>query len=169
MLEAQQNVALSDESELGLDDAAALKKKLTGAKSSTGDSYLPNYGLVFAIQCPSMLFVLSVATFLAGLWSVVFSPLALKRAWGDDAKVRLGSVASNKSVLLRVRSDLADFCCKKDCDIFWSVECSRHGFVPDLLRSDTSNGRFRQVDPSQISRCGDCGGSCVAQVRIFMD
>ena len=52
---------------------------------------------------------------------------------------------------------------------FWSVECFRHGFVPGLLRSDTSNGRFGQVDPSQISRYRHGGGSCVAQVRIFMN
>ena len=47
-----------------------------------------NKGLVFALQCPLMFFSYSVATFLAGFFSVVFSPLASKLSWGDDAKVR---------------------------------------------------------------------------------
>ncbi|KAL8765063.1 MAG: hypothetical protein Q9194_006693 [Teloschistes cf. exilis] len=40
---------------------------------------------VFAIQCPLMFFSYSVATFLSGLFSVVFSPLAGKATWSDDA------------------------------------------------------------------------------------
>lgn len=42
---------------------------------------------VYALQSPIMLLTLSVATFLAGLFSVVFSPLARNLAWDDHAKI----------------------------------------------------------------------------------
>ena len=42
---------------------------------------------LFALQAPIMLLTLSVLTFLAGLCSTIFSPLAVKLMWDDDAKV----------------------------------------------------------------------------------
>lgn len=47
-----------------------------------------NKSLKFALQCPLMFFSYSVAAFLSGLFSVVFSPLGKNLVWGDDAKVR---------------------------------------------------------------------------------
>ena len=42
---------------------------------------------LFALQAPTMLLMLSVMTFLAGLGSVILSPLAHHLAWNNDAKV----------------------------------------------------------------------------------
>ena len=47
----------------------------------------PNTFLVFALQAPIMLLTGSVMTFLAGLASVVFSPLAKQLVWDENAKV----------------------------------------------------------------------------------
>lgn len=47
----------------------------------------PNTFLVFALQAPIMLLTLSVLSFLVGLCSVVFAPLANHLAWDDNAKV----------------------------------------------------------------------------------
>ena len=44
---------------------------------------------LFALQAPMMLLTLSVMTFLAGLCSVIFSPLAHHLAWNSEAKVSL--------------------------------------------------------------------------------
>jgi len=49
---------------------------------------------VYALQTPIMLLTFSVTTFLAGLSSVIFSPLAQTIAWGDDAKVRRATTPS---------------------------------------------------------------------------
>lgn len=42
---------------------------------------------IYALQAPLMLLMLSVMTFLAGLCSVIFSPLARNLTWNADAKV----------------------------------------------------------------------------------
>lgn len=42
---------------------------------------------LFALQAPIMLLMLSVMTFLAGLCSVIFSPLAHDLAWNANAKM----------------------------------------------------------------------------------
>lgn len=42
---------------------------------------------VYALQAPIMLLMFAVMTFLAGLCSVVFSPLARNLGWNGDAKV----------------------------------------------------------------------------------
>lgn len=47
----------------------------------------PNTFLVFALQAPIMLLTLSVMTFLVGLCSVIFAPLANQHGWDDNAKV----------------------------------------------------------------------------------
>lgn len=47
-----------------------------------------NNGLKFALQCPMMVFSFSITTFLAGLWSVVFSPLGMGNRRDGDVKVR---------------------------------------------------------------------------------
>ena len=44
---------------------------------------------VFALQAPMMLLTLSVISFLAGLCSVIFSPLAHHLTWNSEAKVSL--------------------------------------------------------------------------------
>ena len=46
-----------------------------------------NYALIFALQTPLMLLSLTVAAFLAGLFSVVFNRLGSNLLWGDDTKV----------------------------------------------------------------------------------
>ncbi|KAL8635049.1 MAG: hypothetical protein Q9228_007422 [Teloschistes exilis] len=55
---------------------------------------------VFAIQCPLMFFSYSVATFLSGLFSVVFSPLAGKATWSDDAQVAVFFAVVNVAVII---------------------------------------------------------------------
>lgn len=42
---------------------------------------------LFALQAPIMLLTLSVLAFLAGMCSTIYSPLAVKLAWDDAAKV----------------------------------------------------------------------------------
>ncbi|KPI39938.1 uncharacterized protein AB675_11377 [Cyphellophora attinorum] len=46
----------------------------------------PKSKYVFALQTPIMLLTFSVMAFLAGLCAVVYSPLAARLAWDDDAK-----------------------------------------------------------------------------------
>ena len=52
----------------------------------------PNHLQVFALQAPIMLLSMAVLSFLAGLCSVIFAPLAKRLAWDDDAKVRASSL-----------------------------------------------------------------------------
>lgn len=47
----------------------------------------PNTILVFVMQAPEMFLTGSVVTFLGGLCSVVFAPLAHQTVWDDNAKV----------------------------------------------------------------------------------
>ena len=47
----------------------------------------PRQSMLFAWQAPLMCLSCSVVLFHAGLLSVVVSPLARKREWGDEAKV----------------------------------------------------------------------------------
>lgn len=47
----------------------------------------PRQSMLFAWQAPLMCLSCSVVFFHAGLLSVVVSPLARKREWGDEAKV----------------------------------------------------------------------------------
>ena len=66
-------------------DIAAL---LTGDEGAGyGNHSIYNPKLDFALQTPLLLLWFAVATFLAGLFSVVFSPLGSSLEWGDDAKV----------------------------------------------------------------------------------
>ena len=51
----------------------------------------PNALQVFALQVPIMLLALAVVTFIAGLCSVVFAPLARQAVWDDNAKVCMES------------------------------------------------------------------------------
>lgn len=51
------------------------------------DDGAPNSILLFAMQTPEMLLSGSVITFLAGVGSVVFAPLAAGLVWDEDAKV----------------------------------------------------------------------------------
>lgn len=51
----------------------------------------PNTLQVFALQVPIMLLALAVVTFIAGLCSIVFAPLAIQAVWDDNAKVRAES------------------------------------------------------------------------------
>lgn len=48
-----------------------------------------NNSYVYALQSPIMLLTFSVATFLAGLFSVIFSPLAHSLTWDSQAKIAL--------------------------------------------------------------------------------
>ena len=70
----------------------------------------PNTFLVFALQAPIMLLTLSVLSFLVGLCSVVFAPLANHLAWDDNAKVSSDIQLFNDDTLnrgCRLRSNLA--------------------------------------------------------------
>ncbi|KAL8836069.1 MAG: hypothetical protein Q9176_006526 [Flavoplaca citrina] len=51
------------------------------------DDGAPNSILLFAMQTPEMLLSGSVMTFLAGVCSVVFAPLAAELVWDENAKV----------------------------------------------------------------------------------
>jgi hypothetical protein len=53
----------------------------------SSDEGRPKSKYVFALQTPIMLLTLSVLAFLAGLCAVVYSPLASRLAWDDNAKV----------------------------------------------------------------------------------
>ncbi|OQU99756.1 hypothetical protein CLAIMM_05343 [Cladophialophora immunda] len=82
---------------MALADAMAIKERLT----VSGQFRHPNaaaahhrpfpedlkVGFVFSLQAPIMLLTFSTMTFLAGLCSVVFSPLARDLRWNDEAKI----------------------------------------------------------------------------------
>ena len=67
--------------------AAAIQKRLTKQADGRGAVEL-RARFVFMLQAPIMMLMFSVMTFLAGLCSVVYSPLAQNLQWNDDAKVR---------------------------------------------------------------------------------
>ncbi|KAL8794207.1 MAG: hypothetical protein Q9182_007628 [Xanthomendoza sp. 2 TL-2023] len=60
----------------------------------TSRNHRPNAVLVFALQTPMMLLAGSVVTFLAGICSVVFAPLAIQPVWSDKAKIAVGFSAA---------------------------------------------------------------------------
>jgi hypothetical protein len=64
---------------------AKIKARLT---RSDRDSHSQlRLGAIFTLQAPIMLMTFSVMTFLSGLLSVVFSPVAREPRWDGDAKV----------------------------------------------------------------------------------
>ena len=53
----------------------------------TRRDHRPNRLQVLALQAPFMILSLAAVTFMAGLFAVVFAPLAKQLLWDDDAKV----------------------------------------------------------------------------------
>ena len=73
--------------EIRKSDLKLLSNCLTRDAPSNGAQHRHvNNVMVFALQMPLMLFSYSVASFLAGLFAVVFG--TLRPVWGDDARVR---------------------------------------------------------------------------------
>jgi len=66
-----------------LDLAVSVQEKIRGRSLDGLNSFY-----VYALQTPIMLLSFSVMTFLAGLCSVIFSPLTINVAWNSDAKVK---------------------------------------------------------------------------------
>lgn len=82
VLGAQQTLELPEAS--GTIDALTFKRRLTARHSNPPT---PSRIMLFALQAPFMCMTYSIALFLAGLTSVVLSPLARQPMWDDDAKV----------------------------------------------------------------------------------
>ena len=79
-------------SEQDEDEAGRIRDKLRkdGAYDGAYDGACEVKGRwLFALQAPIMLLTFSVMTFLAGLCSVVFSPLAHHLTWDSEAKASL--------------------------------------------------------------------------------
>lgn len=72
--------------------------------------------VVFALQTPLMLFSLAAASFLAGLFSVVFSPLGSNLEWGNDAKVCCVSGSIEVHQLMSVPDCGSLWACEHSCD-----------------------------------------------------
>ena len=90
MLGAQQVMFLPDS--LDANAARDFRKRLMvhgGRREKKRGAELldPRQSMLFAWQAPLMCLSCSVVFFHAGLLSVVVSPLARKREWGDEAKV----------------------------------------------------------------------------------
>ena len=81
VLGAQQTIVLP--SEVDRDTALGVQQRLR----VHGKEDTPRKNMLFISQSPIMCFSLSVACFLAGLSSVVVSPLAQSPLWGPEAKV----------------------------------------------------------------------------------
>ena len=69
-------------------DAIKVRNRLT-KYAGDGHSIKLKTRFIFMLQAPIMLLTFSVMTFLAGLCSVVFSPLGQDPGWNSNAKVRL--------------------------------------------------------------------------------
>lgn len=87
VLGAQQTILIP--AEVDEKTACRLRERL---ESDTKD--MPRQDMLFILQSPIMCLSLSVACFLAGLTSVVISPLARHPVWGMEAKVGLRQVLS---------------------------------------------------------------------------
>lgn len=78
-----------------IEDLSAFVHRVQKTNGRSG-TLKPKY--IFALQAPIMLLTLSVLAFLAGMCSTIYSPLAQRLAWNDDAKISLvfgiGSVAA---------------------------------------------------------------------------
>ena len=83
VLGAQQRIVLPPE--VDRDTALAVQQRL----SMHGEEATPRKSMLFISQSQIMCFSLSVACFLAGLSSVVVSPLAQSLHWGPETKVAL--------------------------------------------------------------------------------
>ena len=68
-------------------DALKVRNRLIKV-TDNGRSVKPRTRLIFMLQAPIMLLTFSVMTFLAGLCSVVFSPLGMDLRWDSNAKTR---------------------------------------------------------------------------------
>lgn len=67
------------------EDISAFVGRVQKSDGHGGTTFKAKY--IFALQAPIMLLTLSVLAFLSGTCSVIYSPLAQKLAWDDDAKI----------------------------------------------------------------------------------
>ena len=67
-------------------DAIKIRNRLMKV-TDDGRSVKLRTSFIFMLQAPIMLLTFSVMTFLAGLCSVIFSPIGKDLRWDDDAKV----------------------------------------------------------------------------------
>lgn len=68
-------------------DALRVRNRLIKV-TDNGRSVKPRTRFIFMLQAPIMLLTFSVMTYLAGLCSVVFSPLGMDLHWDSNAKNR---------------------------------------------------------------------------------
>ena len=89
MLGAQQVMFLPDnfDADAARDFRVRLMVRSSREKKRAAEVLEPRQSMLFAWQAPLMCLSCSVVFFHAGLLSVVVSPLARKREWGDEAKV----------------------------------------------------------------------------------
>jgi hypothetical protein len=86
VLGAQQSIALPSEADT--DGACNIQQRLR----SDGKATTPRQDMLFIQQSPLMCLSWAVFCFLAGLTSVVVSPLARHPVWGIEAKVRISRI-----------------------------------------------------------------------------
>lgn len=122
----QQMVLPGDNPPLEDLDLAQFIATITGIRQLNNTAKKYNYGLIFALQAPLMLFSLAVAAFLAGLFSVVFGPLGSSPLRGDNAKVCALIVSS--FCFSGINIGLTRFSVP-DRNIFRNRECNRHHCV----------------------------------------
>lgn len=109
LLGAQQTLVLPEVDAVQLWDRSQLdnaKKSLAGVDQS--DRHVSGAAL-FAWQSHIMLLAYSIVSYVAGLFSVVLSPLAQRPVWGNDAKVCCESPA--QLVLMLADRRLVSGCC----------------------------------------------------------
>ena len=86
ILGAQQLIVISNSFSAATDNnALEIRGRLMVVDRSGRDQ--PSRVMLFVLQSPLMCLAYSILLFLAGLLSFVISPLALKPAWNDEAKV----------------------------------------------------------------------------------
>ena len=88
VLGAQQVLITSGWKDLSLESTIEIKKLLTAKRVSKGRPQTPRKFFMFVSQAPMMVLGYAINLFLAGLISVVISPLASKGVWESEAKVR---------------------------------------------------------------------------------
>ena len=104
---AQQTLVLPDQETLERVSAQEVERiKLSFTKHGR-HSDQPSTSVLFAFQVPIMLLGYTVVCFLAGLCSVVLSPLT--RRWNDEAKVGLQVVHPYKSQMLTMYQTAVTF------------------------------------------------------------
>jgi hypothetical protein len=84
VLAAQQMLVIDT---LQINNAAAIRKRLVYQDASGEEK--PRRIMLHVWQVPTECLSYSISSFLVGLMSHIYSPVAMKMAWDSDAKVRL--------------------------------------------------------------------------------